>query len=233
MIQSPLLILADVFTPPLAPVVLLAFVGTGFLVFIGFLAAAVAAAARRFGLARVLGGSALAVAVLYGSVLLGVALVSRERTLERDERKYFCEMDCHLAYSVTAVTKEGGNRYAVTVRTWFDPSTIASFRGNGPLTPNPRTVYLVDASGRRYAPSRDATRNWERTHGPSTPLDRVLTPGESYSTTFVFELPEMAVSPRFFIGDPFGPETVLIGHENSPLHKKAYFALEPGSAEAR
>src|SRR5437773_4942559 len=232
MLQSSLSLAADVFTPPLAPLVLLAFLGAGFLVFTGLLGAAIAGAARRFGLARILGGAALAVAILYGTVLLGAALVSRERTLGRDEKKYFCEMDCHVAYSVTAMTKEG-NHAAVTVRTWFDPSTIASFRGNGPLTPNPRTVYLVDASGRRYAPSPDATRAWERKHGSSTPLDRELTPGASYLTTFVFELPETAVSPRFFIGDPLGPETFIIGHENSPLHKKAYFALEPGSTAAR
>lgn len=230
MLQSVTGIALDAFVPPLAPLVLLAFLGAGFLVFCSGGVAAIALALRRVGLAKILGGAALAVAVVYGTILVGAAVLSRERTLLPGEKKYFCEMDCHVAYSVAATAAPGGGMRVVTVRTWFDPSTIASFRGNGPLTPNPRTVYLLDGSGRRYALSGPATKAWEEKHEGSTPLTQELRPGQSYMTTLVFEGPAAAEGLRLFLGDPPGPESLIIHHENSPFHAKIYFELPPASA---
>jgi len=226
MMQSALAL--DAFVPPLAPVAVLAFLGTGGLLAVAAIGGAVALAFRRFHLARWIFGAALAVAVGYGTLLLAVSFQSRERTLSPGEKKYFCEIDCHLAYSIAGAEPAAPGALAVTVTTWFDPSTIASFRGNAPISPNPRVVYLVDNSGHRNEPSEKATLAWEAKHGPSAPLTRELKPGESYTTTFVFEVPEGARS-RLFLGDPVGVEILLIGHENSPAHGKAYFAL-PGAA---
>ncbi|HEY3202298.1 MAG TPA: hypothetical protein VGL03_01435 [Thermoanaerobaculia bacterium] len=222
----------DAKVPELAPLVLLAFLGAGLLIFCSLVGTAIALAAQRFGLAKLLGAGGLAVAVIYGTLLLGAALISEERTLRPNEKKYFCEMDCHVAYSIEDAVADDTHP-VITVRTWFDPSTIASFRGNAPLTPNPRTVYLVDEAGRRYKPSAAATEAWERRHGRSIPLTQELHPGESYTTTFVFETAPGARHFRFFIGDPPGPENLLIGHENSPFHRKVFHALAPERAAAR
>lgn len=234
MLQSTLSYAADAFVPSLAPLVILALLGSAFLLVCAAVGAGVAAAARRFPLAKGIGGAGLAVAAGYAVLLFGAALFSRERTLAPGEKKYFCEIDCHLAYDVAAAAAPDPATRVVTVRTWFDPSTIASFRGNAPLRPNPRTVWLVDDAGRRYAPSEAATQAWEKMHGgPSTPLDRELRPGESYTTTFAFALPSDARGTRLFIGNTGGPEGLLIGHENSPLHGKVYFALPAPQAAAR
>jgi hypothetical protein len=219
--------------PELAPLVLLAFFGAAVLIFLTATGAAIAFVARRRGPARVLGAAGLAVAVVYETVLLGASLVSRERTLAIGEKKYFCEMDCHVAYEIDETASPSETRRVVSVRTWFDPSTIASARGNGPLTPNPRVVFLVDASGRRFPPSAEATQAWEKAHGRSAPLTRDLRPGESYTTTFVFEVPPGIREARLFLGDPAGPENFLIGHENGPFHRKVYFALDSSKAAAR
>ena len=88
-------------------------------------------------------------------------------------------------------------------------------------------VGVFKEAGRRYDPSPRATQAWESVHGTSTPLARELRPGESYTTTFVFELPADARGPRLFLGDPPGIERVLIGHENSPMHGRTYFAVPP------
>ncbi len=233
MVQSTLSHAAtDALVPALAPLVIVALLGTAFLLVCAVIGAGVAAAAGRLGLAKRLGGAGLAVAVIYATLLVAVSLFSRERTLAPGERKYFCEIDCHLAYDITTAAAPDPATRVVSVRTWFDPSTIASFRGNGPLSPNPRTVWLVDDAGRRYAPSESATHEWDKAHGNSTPLDRQLRPGESYTTTFVFKLPPEARAPRFFLGDPPGPENLLIGHENGPLHGKIYFALATRQAAA-
>jgi hypothetical protein len=166
------------------------------------------------------------VATVYAALLLGAAALSRDRTLAPGERKYFCEMDCHLAYDVTSSEATDAGLQAVTLRTWFDPGTISSFRGNGPYFPAPREVYVLDEAGRRYDPSPEATQAWRSAHGDSTPLDRQLHPGESYTTTFVFALPPGARASRLFLGDaPGGIPRVLIGHENSPMHGKTYLAV--------
>ena len=232
MSQSTLsLFLGDVRVPALAPLVILAFLGATLGLVCASLGAAVSAAVRRFGLAKWMGIGALAIAAGYAVLLLGAAVFSRDRTLAPGERKYFCEMDCHIAYDVTSAAAPDATTRVVTVRSWFDPSTIAAFRGNGPLSPNPRTVWLEDEAGRRFRPSVAGTAAWEAAHGgPSTPLSRPLRPGESYTTTFVFTLPADARGPRLFVGDPVGPEALLIGHENSPLHGKVYFALPAAQA---
>jgi hypothetical protein len=220
MMQSALALTLDVRTPPLAPLVVLAFLGAGALVVGSAVGGAIALAARRRGLAKILLAGGLAVVLVYGALLLGVALLSRDRVLKTGEKKYFCEMDCHLAYSVVAAASPRQGARAFTVRTWFDPSTIASFRGNSPLSPNARVVFLVDESGRRYEASSEATKS----------LAKELAPGEAYDTTFVFDVSQTASRLRLFIGDAEGLESLLIAHENSPLQGKVYFELPDASA---
>src|SRR5271154_5354003 len=41
----------------------------------------------------------------YASVLLAASAARREQTLGGDQEKYFCEIDCHLAYSVVGTER--------------------------------------------------------------------------------------------------------------------------------
>jgi hypothetical protein len=62
--------------------------------------------------------------------------------------------------------------------------------------------------------------------GTSTPLTQPLRPGESYLTDFAFDVPEKARRWRLLITDD-APETrLVIGHENSLMHKKIYWDLD-------
>jgi hypothetical protein len=229
----------SIFMPESAPLVVLAFLGTGLALFLVFLGLVFALATRRRVLAKWLVVAAVASAGAYLGALLLFSFTSREENLRKGDRKYFCEIDCHLAYSLEEASRTKvlgippqtgaaeGSFYVVTVKTWFDPKTIASFRGNGPLTPNPRGVFVVDETGRRYGVSPAGQKTFEESRGPSTPLTRILRPGESYTTTLVFDLPDWARRPRLFLGDAPGIETFLIGHENSLFHRKTYFELAP------
>lgn len=159
-------------------------------------------------------------AVIYIGLLFLFTRVSKEKTLTRGQEKYFCEIDCHLAYSVTDVKEfsaaSGSKQLAVTVRTRFDESTISPQRPkNAPLTPNPRAVELIDRSGKVYAAGA--------TEG--TPLERPLIPGQSYTTTLTFQVPQGAEGLRLLITAPEGPVEWLIGNEMSMGHKKTYMAL--------
>jgi hypothetical protein len=226
------------FVPPFAPIVVLAFLGTALILAVAAVAFLYTVIARkRRWMLGVLGGVA-GILVLYGGALLTASALSRERILLPGEKKYFCEIDCHLAYSlvgVEAATELGtpdhlaratGRFHVVTLRAWFDESTISPRRPKDvPLHPNPRVVYVQDSSGRRYEPSITGAAALASTGRVSTPITQPLRPGESYTTCFVFDLPEDVREPKLFFGTEPGVEFLLIGHEMSPWHRRVWFGL--------
>ncbi len=203
-----------------APIAVLGFLAAGgglALVLLGIL---VAYFVRKPKFAVLLMKLTAAAAAIYFGLLLGFSLGSHETTLAPGREKYFCEIDCHLAYTVLetkAVSAADGVRYVVTLRTRFDETTISSQRPKDyPLSPSPRTVLLTDAQGNLYAP--------ESTDG--TPLTVCLIPGQSYTTELHFAVPHSATGLRLLVRTtPGWPDHFLIGDENSWLHKKAYFQL--------
>ncbi len=185
-------------------------------------AAAIAWFARKPKFARICLLTVSAAAAVYAALLLGFSLASHPQILTRSQEKYFCEIDCHLAYSLLDVKTEpaaGSTHYVVTIRTRFDETTISPSRPkDATLTPSPRTVLLIAADGHRYQPVA--------TEG--TPLQTPLKPSESYTTQLAFEVPPTvdANALRLLITTtPAWPDRVVIGDENSLLHHKTYFAL--------
>ena len=158
-------------------------------------------------------------AIVYFGLLFGFSLASHEATLTPGQEKYFCEIDCHLAYSVVASAEDLQRQLHVTLRTRFDPATTSPQRPKDvPLTPNPRQVLLIDDQGRSFAPAATA----------GIPLTRSLIPGESYETELTFLLPANASQPRLLITSPGWEERLLIGDENSFGHKKTFLVV-PGN----
>ncbi len=216
---------------------ILTFLGTGFLLLLTSTGILFLTATRRWKLARRFVQGGVVVAGIYLATLLVFSFASREYLLGLNDAKYFCEVDCHLAYSVVDVVKMAelgapstkqharGTFYVATVKTWFDEKTISARRGNGPLTPNPREVLVIDDAGRRYGVSSEGQRTLEVSGTKSTPFTQPLRPGESYTTTLVFDLPSDIVNPRLFITESDSVTRLLIGHENSFFHKKAGFRL--------
>jgi hypothetical protein len=180
--------------------------------------------------------SLLAIAVLlagYATVLGFFSWASYDRTVARGDEKFFCAMDCHIAYSVHNVervksigdTTASGEFVVVTLRSHFDERTIAPWRGNGALAPDPPSLTLVDGKGGEYRASEAGQKGWEATHPQAHSLVDPLRPGESYETSWVFDVPADAPSLRLFAGWNGFPSYVLIGDEASPRHGKTYFAL--------
>src|SRR5260370_4615901 len=224
--------------PHLAPVVVLLFLGTILLIGASFLVLFYGAIRRSTFFTRLGGGAALAIAVGYFILLTGVSFASSEKVLPPGGWKYFCEIDCHIAYSLAGVqiapalgtemqqVAAHGKFVVVRVKTWFDERTIFAHRGNGPLTPNRRRILLVDDRGRSFAPSPESQMAFAQINGPSTPLTHALRPGESYTTDFVFDVPNDVHKLRLLITED-DPETqFVIGHENSLLHKKIYLSID-------
>jgi hypothetical protein len=226
------------FMPHFAPLVVLFFLGAIFLMGVSFLVLLCGAVRRSAFLTRLGGGAMLAIAAGYFILLTGVSFASSEEVLPAGSWKYFCEIDCHIAYSlIGAQTTDAlgpelqqisahGKFVVLRVKTWFDERTISAHRGNGSLTPNSRRILLVDDAGRRFALSPEGQAAVGRPMRNSAPLTQPLRPGESYFTDFVFDVARDARKLRLLIAED-DPETrLVIGHENSLLHKKIYFAVD-------
>ena len=233
------------FMPHFAPVVVLLFLGTVLLLGASIVVLFYGTVRRSAFFTRLGLGTAVTIAAGYFILLTGVSFASSEVVLPRGGWKYFCEIDCHLAYSlVSAQTTAAlgpemqqvfahGEFVVARVKTWFDERTISARRGNGPLTPNVRKVILVDDRGRSFGPSPEGQAALERLTSQSTPLTRPLRPGESYITDFAFDVPKDARGVRLLITED-DPETrLVIGHENSLMHKKIYFGVDPAPLPAR
>ena len=183
-----------------------------------------------------------ALGFLYLGALLVAALASDDVLLGTGEHKYFCGVDCHIAYSIVDVTSasalgEGaeqvvadGRFYVVTLRTWFDESTTSASRGDGLLYPAPRVALVVDDEGRYYSTSIEAMKALGAASRPSISFGSPLRPGDDYCTTLVYDVAEDATNPRLWVRDRAAETELMIGHENSPFHGKVTFALEPQTA---
>jgi hypothetical protein len=200
-----------------APLAVLGFLGAVIGLFLALGAAAIFLFARKPRLARRAALAIAAGAVVYLALLLGFSAASRTTTLARGQEKYFCEIDCHLAYSVVDVKTPSDGHYVITLRTRFDETTISPSRPkDAPLTPSPRQVRLVDSAGREYRPVSIE----------GTPLLTPLRPADSYTTQLEFDVPKGATGLRLLLNTtPGWPDHVVIGDENSWLHKKTYFSL--------
>jgi hypothetical protein len=200
-----------------APLAVMGFLAACAGLFVALAAALIFWFARKPKFARTAALAIAGGAVLYLGLLLGYSAGSHETVLTRGQEKYFCEIDCHLAYSVTGMMAQPDGHLIITLRTRFDETTTSPNRPkDAPLTPSPREVRLIDSTGREYAPL--ATQG--------TPLLTPLKPADSYTTELEFQLPKDATGLRLLLSTtPAWPDHVVIGDENSFLHKKTYFAL--------
>ena len=220
-----------------APLGAMAFLGTGFLLLLAVLVLIYSLAVKKSGLTKIV---AVVMAVIIGSyaaVALVFSFASSEKVLARGEEKHFCEIDCHLGYSLIetrqmqtigagpAQATANGMFTVVTIKTRFDETTINPSRGNGLLYPNSRVLTLVDDQGRKYTPSTSGQQALEASATAGTPLTTPLRPGTFYTTTVVFDLPADAKNPTLLINEGEWVTHLVIGHENSLLHKKTRFQI--------
>ncbi len=228
-------------TPRLAHLMLLLFLGSALTIVAG-LATLLFGAVLRAKLAARMGASlAIACVCGYAVVLLATGVFSASKTLPEGQWKYFCEPDCHVAYSVasvratamlgkeTSLSQANGEFVVVRLKSWFDENSISKHRGNGPLTPVPRMVSLEDSKGRRYFPTQVKADTLQEA---SAPLLQPLRPGESYMTSFVFDVARDAKDLKLLITDDDPISVITIDHENSPFQGKIYLELSQPAASS-
>jgi hypothetical protein len=84
---------------------------------------------------------------------------------------------------------------------------------------------LVDEQGNRYSPSTEGQHALDAAQNGGTPMTTPLRPGGSYTTEVVFDLPPDAKAATLLVNEGEWETHFVIGHENSPLHKKTRFQL--------
>src|SRR6266478_2313980 len=84
---------------------------------------------------------------LYLLLFLGASVFSHSRVLAVGEEKHICEIDCHLAYAVSATKSEplsnGMVRHTVTVKVRFDEATISSRRPRDEIVASSKRTLTV------------------------------------------------------------------------------------------
>jgi hypothetical protein len=209
-----------------APLGALALLATGFLFLVAAIVLVQSLVVHKRKRAKIVLLAIVIVAGSYLGAILIFSLASHEKVLARGQEKHFCEVDCHLAYSVvadrqakqldgSAQATAQGQFTIITIKTRFDESTISPGRGDGLLYPNGRALTLIDDSGRSYLPSTQT----------GTPMNSPLRPGQSYTTDVAFDLPANAKPTTLIVNESAWDTRLVIGHENSPLHKKTRFQV--------
>jgi hypothetical protein len=220
-----------------APLGALLLLGTGLLLLIVGLAFGYSVIMKKSVLTKFALLTMAVVAGFYLALLLIFSFASSDRVLARGAEKHFCEIDCHLAYSIAEVRQtktlgEAPNQVTatgmfrlVTIKTRFDETTIGRNRGDRLLYPNSRVVTVSDENGKEYFPSATAQSMLEKTQTAGTAMTIPLRPTETYSTTIAFDLPPDIKNPTLWIREGELLTRFVIGHENSFLHKKTRFQI--------
>lgn len=174
--------------------------------------------------------------LLYAGTLVATSLASEARLLGLNENKVFCGfyIDCHMQLAVVhidtvrtigraspAVTPVG-LFYVITLRA----SNSAARARMHLLAPK---LEVRDGAGRVFARALAAEVALGAAGAPSTPLTETVEPGGSFLTTVVFDAAVDARDLTLDVTDGYAIdraiEAVLIGDEDSLLHKRTRFRL--------
>ena len=165
----------------------------------------------------------------YAILLFIGSFFSVERTLALGEPKEYCGFyfDCHMHTAVTDVRTvktlgdltANGEFYIVTVK-------VSSNAKQASLGMSAVDAHIVDQDGRGY--TRDMLA--EAQLPPQPEFGKKISPPESFEKEIVFDLPADAKDPRLDMREGYGIdhaiEAVLIGDEDSIMHKRNYFKLQ-------
>jgi hypothetical protein len=195
---------------------------------------------RRRRLAAVVAAGGLGWLAIYFGLLVAASVTSEAGVLGLNEEKRFCGfyLDCHILFNVLEVRKEealgtppsreeaDGVFYVVTVGVRSDARRAElGFEA---------AIELVDGRGRRFGRSTKGERALAAAGGEVFRGEQSLAAGASRADAVVFDVPSGIEDPHLLINEGFGParfvETFLIGDEDSLLHARTTFRLEPPSA---
>ncbi len=188
----------------------------------GIVGLLVAILLRRRRLARRLAIGLVIYACVYALLLVGVSLLSSQRVLAMHDVRCFDDW-CMAVEQVEqrpaiGTVQAQGSFYLVTLQVSSQAKRIRQRELD-------TAVYLVDERGVRYDPSPSGQQALEAAGQAGLPLNSWLDAGASFTHTAVFDLPPGATLPGLVISHGAFPGLVIIGDDQSILHKPTIMRL--------
>ncbi len=176
---------------------------------------------------------------VYGILLIGSSLSSKEKTIGFNDAKEYCGfyLDCHMHTTVTNVSKTKtigdqtakGEFYIVKVKVFSDARN-----------PSIKLHLTQPKAEIKYESGQVFSRKLEIENLLPTarvPLSRDVTANEPFEKDLVFDLPNGTNNPRLDISEGYGIdkviEAILIGDEDSIFHKRVYFSLDATGKDSK
>lgn len=189
---------------------------------------AVAAVRRRWEATRRLARFLGAFVALYAIALISVALARPRRFYTPGERRCFDDwcvaaVDANIADGPAAMSCKGDEGS----RTWIAVLEVSSDAKRVRQRALDARAELEDRQGQRYPPCAAALSSGT---GPARLLSDEVAPGESFSVLLPFRLPENRVPAGLVVHHGDFPGAVIIGADQSLLHRPA---LQPFPEQAR
>lgn len=165
--------------------------------------------------------------VLYAALLLSVSLLSPQRMLAMHQDRCFDDW-CLSVEQVVQQPTVGASPMVVTAHGEFYLVTVRVSSRAKAITQRAldAQVYLLDASSQRYDPSPRGQQALDATGQGGQPLSSELAPGGSFTRTVVFDLPKGSSRPALVVTHGLFPDLLVIGSEQSFLHKPAVIKLQ-------
>ena len=207
-------------------------IGMFFGLIVAILITVYAMLSRKWWLARRIATFSLAAVVIYFGALFSVSLASFQKQVKL--REEFCIWEiCFAATDVQTAKTIGsagsqstaqGMYYIVRVKIRSDAKRVTQR-----LRPGSVALIVVDDKGRKFAYSVEGQKAFdlsEKNPALEFPWIKALGPDESSERAIVFDLPADANNPQLEITEGDGlPTRLIIGDENSLLHKKTRILL--------
>jgi hypothetical protein len=193
-----------------------------FVVLLGILALLFSLVTHRRTLARRLGLGLLSYVGVYAILLLGFSLLTPQRVLAMGQVRCYDDW-CAAVAQVTQAPAIGavhahGSFYLVTIQVTSQAKRVSQ-RALG------AAIYLLDSSGTRYDPSPEGQRALEAAGQAGQPLNSLIDAGGSFTYTAAFDLPASAAQPVLAMSHGAFPGNIIIGDDESILHKPTIVKL--------
>lgn len=164
--------------------------------------------------------------VIYAVVLVSVSLLSPQHVLTMHQNRCFDDWCISVERVVqqpavgaaSTIATAHGEFYLITVQVSSQARGISQRALDVQL-------YLLDAKGQRIDPSATGQQALDAAGQGGQSLSNELAPGGSFTHTVVFDLPKNSSHLALVVTHGLFPEMLVIGSEQSFLHKPTIFEL--------
>lgn len=169
--------------------------------------------------------------VVYAAVLVSVSLLSPQQVLTMHQDRCFDDW-CLSVEQVMQQPAIGSSPQRVRARGVFELVTVRVSSRARSISQRAldAQVYLLDASGQRDDPDPDGQQALDTSGQGGQPLDSELAPGGSFTRTLVFDVQKGSSQLALVVTHGLFPDVLVIGSEQSFLHKPTIIRLPSGSA---